>query len=369
MEGLMKNLFLSAFMIAAFANTAHAELKFANSVPANQKKLLAGDMFYMANQPYTPDATLAQLMGISSNDGLTILSWVDNRMSRIVSDDFNLEKSVSVINPSYYPTPAETPTLPTVVKTPGGSGSSVKTIMSNLGGAVYLIGKMQHVMLGVSIDGNTIPVSSPRFGLFKVGEGLFATETLIKSPPDSILSRYFRLSTLVHEARHSDGRGETLGFLHAVCPAGHRYEGYAACDASSNGPYTIEAQFLKVASQSCKECQPGEKEMLNKMIVDSFSRTVAPPPVTVDTQSDSVIISSYQMLLELCKKTPGSCSNEDVQKYQNVIAVAQKELSAAAQGPVAQQAPLWDATPEGAYPTITRDQTWTSIYYLNAAAK
>jgi hypothetical protein len=367
----MKKILLPALFLAAFAGTAHAELKYSNAVPSEQKKLLTQDMYYMANQPYTPDAQLMNLMGINSNDGLTILSWVDNRMSRIVSDDFDLESSISVVNPSYYPDPPDTPALPTVVKTPGSDGgtSTVKTVMSNLGGAVYLIGKMQHAMLGVTVDGMKIPVSSPRYGLFKVGEGLFATETLIKSPPNSILSRYFRLSTLVHEARHSDGRGQTLGFLHAVCPAGHRYEGYAACDASANGPYTIEAQFLKVASQSCKECQPGESEMLNKMIVDAFSRTINPAPVTVDASSDSVIISSYQLLLDLCKKTPGSCSNEDMQKYQNTIAEAQKELSAASQGGIPQQPPLWDATPEGSYPTITRDQTWSSIYYLNAAIK
>src|SRR4051812_42253414 len=109
----MKNVFLSAVVMTMFATAAQAELKFANAVPAEQKNLLTRDMYYMANQSYTPDAKLMQLMGISSNDGLTVLSWVDNRMSRIVSDSFDLQSSISIVDPNFYPDPPETPVLPT----------------------------------------------------------------------------------------------------------------------------------------------------------------------------------------------------------------------------------------------------------------
>ena len=360
----MKNFLLVSALTMAFTGAARAEINFASGVPASQKKMLAQDMFYLANQPYPSDAKLMQLMRLGGNDGLTILNWVDNRMSRIIPEDFNLESSIAVVSQSYFPPDTENPVIPTVVKTPdaptGGTGPVVKTVMTNVGGAIYVSGKMNHMLFGINVDGKRIDVTSPRIGIFKVGAGLFDSKTLLGLEPESIVSRFFRLSTLIHEARHSDGHGASAGFLHAVCPAGHRLEGYAGCDANSNGPYSIEGQFLKVAIQNCKDCQPGDLEMLNKLAADSFGRVAAPTPTRADAELNATLISSYQMLLDLCKRTPGSCSQEDLQKYQSIVSEAQGKSATSAA-----TAPLWDATPEGVFPTISRDQTWADIYGLS----
>lgn len=363
----MKKIVFTSLLTMAVAGAAKADIQFSKSVPSEQKKSLTRDMFYLANQPLATDAKLVELMAIPSTDGLTILNWIDNRMVRIVGEDFNLEKNISVVNQSFFPQPSETPSIPTVVKTPGGSdGGKVKTVMSNIGGAIYVSGKMSNVMFALKVDDKKIDISSPRFGVFKVGEGLFDTQAMIKSPPDSKLSSYYRLATLIHEARHSDGRGASAGFLHAICPSGHRFEGYAGCDANSNGPYTIEGQFLKLAVQNCKDCQPGEVEMMNKMMADSFSRVVAPAPQTVDTSINATIISSYQLLLSFCKKTPGSCTPEQEKQYEDAIAKAQGQMQPSS---TVAEAPKWDATPEGSYPSVSRDSTWSNIYQLNDKVK
>ena len=344
----MKTFILSALAATALLNTARADFQYAKSVPAEQKKLLTQDMFFLANQPYQADAKLMQLMGIGASDGLTILNWVDNRVNHIVPEDFKLEENIYVVNENFYPQPAELPKLPTSAKNPeddnnsGGSGGDgggddsgkVQTVMSNVGGAIYLSGKMGHSMLGFKVDDKKIEVTSPRIGILKVGSGLFATEDLIGLPADTAMARYFRLMTLVHEARHSDGRGESAGFLHAICTSG-RLEGYAACDANSNGPYTIEGQFVKVAAKNCKTCRPEEIEMLNTLAADSFGRIAAPAAQSLDAEASASIISSYQLLLSFCQKTPGSCSGEKIKSYQDAIAAAQGKPAAAAP-------PVWD---------------------------
>lgn len=362
---------LIASLIALTGAAAHAEINFSKSVPSEQKKLLTRDMFFLANQPYQSDAKLAQMMEIPSTDGLTILNWIDNRMIRIVGESFDLEKNISVVNQSFFPEPSETPNIPTFANTPGGGSgdggsSTVKTVMSNLGGAVYISGKLNHAMFSLKVDDSNINMSSPRLGVFKVGEGLFDSKGMLKSTVDSKISTYFRLSTLVHEARHSDGRGVSAGFLHAICPSGHRFEGYAGCDASSNGPYTIEGQFLKVAMQNCKDCSPGELELMNKLMADSFSRMVVPAAQAADTSVYPTIISSYQLLLSFCEKTPSSCTPEQKKQYQDEIAKAQAAMQPQA---APTQAPRWDAAPEGTYPTASRDSTWSSIYQQNAKIK
>ena len=365
----MKKIILAAIAISFLAHSAQADIEFAKSVPKDQRKQLVEDMFYMANQPWAGDAKLLQLMGLSSNDGLTVLNWVDNRVRYVVSESFELnDKTIYQISDNYFPTPSEVPTFEQPTNSPDGGGSGggkVMTVMSNLGGAVYVIGKMQHSLLGVKIDDKKIPVTSTRIGILKVGAGLFAADQLLKVPNDSDVARHFRLGTLVHEARHSDGRGTASGFLHAICPAGHRLAGYAACDRNSNGPYSVGAQFELMSLQNCKACSESDKELLNKMAADSYDRVISSQPASADTDLNSTIISTYTMLLQLCESSKNACSADDVAKYRKAISDAQAQLTPAQQANAA-AAPAWDANPEGTFPTISRDQSWTMINKLNS---
>ncbi len=364
----MKKTIWSAIVFSFLAHSAQADIEFAKSVPKEQRKQLVQDMYYMANQPWAADTKLLQLMGLSSNDGLTVLNWVDNRVRYVIPENFELnDKSIYQVSDNYFPMPSETPTFEQPTNTPdtGGSTSTVKTVMSNIGGAVYVIGKMQHSVLGLKIDDKKIPVTSTRIGILKVGSGLFAADQLLKVSNDSEVARHFRLGTLVHEARHSDGRGTSAGFLHAICPAGHRLAGYAACDRSSNGPYSVGAQFEFMTLQNCKTCSESDKELLNKMAADSYDRVISSQPADVNSDFSSTIISSYTMLLQLCESSKGSCAADDVAKYRKAIADAQAQLTPVQQADAA-SAPAWDANPEGTFPAISRDQSWIMINNLNS---
>lgn len=365
----MKKTILTAIAFSLLAHSAQADIEFAKSVPKDQRKQLVQDMFYMANQPWAGDAKLLQLMGLSSNDGLTVLNWIDNRVRYVVPETFELnDKTIYQIDDNYFPTPSEVPSFEQPANTPsdgGSGGNKVMTVMSNYGGAVYVIGKMQHSLLGVKIDDKKIPVTSTRIGILKVGSGLFAADQLLKVPNDSEVARHFRLGTLVHEARHSDGRGTSAGFLHAICPEGHRLAGFAACDRSSNGPYSVGAQFEFMTLQNCKTCSESDKELLNKMAADSYDRVISPQPSTVDSDLNSSLISTYTMLLQICQSTKGACTDAEVADYRKKIADAQAKLAPAQQANAA-SAPAWDPNPEGTFPAISRDQSWIMINKLNS---
>jgi hypothetical protein len=102
------------------------------------------------------------------------------------------------------------------------------------------------------------------------------------------------------------------------------------------------------------------------MMADSFSRMVIPAAQPVDTSVYPTIISSYQLLLSFCQKTPSSCTPEQKKQYEDAIANAQAAMQPQA---APTEAPRWDANPEGTYPTVSRDNTWSSIYQLNAKTK
>ena len=87
------------------------------------------------------------------------------------------------------------------------------------------------------------------------------------------------------------------------------------------------------------------------------------------TSADDIyngIISTYQTLLNECQLL--KCTADDIRKYQDAIADAKMHLAPPAAGTSA-KAPLWDATPEGSFPSISRDQTWGSIYQQNQQNK
>jgi hypothetical protein len=157
----------------------------------------------------------------------------------------------------------------------------VVTVMTNVGGGLYSFSKEKHSILTLSIPGlNDVTLISPRTGIIQIGKGLFDKDIagLSKEPNQSIVRFAFRMGTFFHEARHSDGHGKSLTFPHAICPAGHDYEGTAACDKNLNGPYTVGAHFFSSLARSCENCSAHELEMLHIEALDSFSRVL---PITV----------------------------------------------------------------------------------------
>jgi hypothetical protein len=232
-----------------------------------------------------PDSTLS-LMGLGfglgfrqhavSTEAQSLQTWIQSRI-QYITNELDLSESVFIADESHsYENPGVFPPRENK-KTPRIPQGKVSVLMSNLGAGIYTVGKYSSVLYGVILaDSTEVILSSPRAGLLQVGPGLISPRTLPnKDDPAALTNSLFVLATLFHEARHSDGHGQSLGFPHAICPKGHNYEGYAACDFNLNGPYTVGAQVLKTYTEACgKDCTIPEREALRLRYLDSFDRVI-----------------------------------------------------------------------------------------------
>lgn len=279
-------------------------LQIAKDVPKDQQALLQSDLDRLNNGKSinVTDPNFNRVMDMSGPvTGDSLLTWLSQRIRYVVSGDLDLQQSFYVEDKSYsFQNPGVTPDIPEVPKRPDNgpdkNGRKVVTVMTNIGGAVYVIGKQQDMLLGLKIPGvGKVPVSSPRVGVLQVGEGLFMVRKGVQKVQDVDASME-RLSTLFHEARHSDGNGKTLGMLHDICPEGHNLEGYAACDFSLNGSYSVGAQVGKVLAENCKECTAAQKENLRLDYLDSFSRVITEKKDAAADYNDD----AYDVLRKSC---------------------------------------------------------------------
>jgi hypothetical protein len=187
-------------------------------------------------------------------------------------------------------------------------------------------------------DGSKIvPIDSPRVGIIQVGEGLFLERfriqpKQIEAPANSIA----RLGSLFHEARHSDGNGASLGFGHAVCPAGHPYGGQNSCDRNRNGPYSVASAILKILLRECRDCSVEEKESLRVRILDYSSRII----LSTEIAPNPSRVPRYQFQVAACNlnRKLGFKETSDCRE-------ARENLDAALNGKVVTTTD-WDATPE-----------------------
>jgi len=335
------------------ASTKIENIQVSQDVPQNQVTRLQQDITLLKSMNFSqPDPELLSLMEIKDSSPGTLLAWMQARIHFIIDENFDLTKNIVIAKSSYNYPNSIIPTMETPPKNPtdGDTQSGpVVTVMLNIGGAVYLMGKEQGSLLEMKIPGvGKEKMTSPRVGVLKVGQGLFAQ--LFKDPslkPDSKPYVALRLATLFHEARHSDGNGASLGFLHAVCATG-TYAGYSACDRNLNGPYQVETAFLKSMIQSCTDCSEGDKNAMLALAADAASRQIK---FTADPNSDpSSQVAALQQELDLCQlmqklhlpQTLPACS--DIPALQKQIADLQTQ--APSQGIPSTN---WDPTPEGVF--------------------
>ena len=224
--------------------------------------------------------------------------WLRERSKMVVPETFEISQStIEVLDTNYQFPSSEIPEFKVGKSvTPGGT---VKTVMSNIGAGLYLASKQSGALLGINIPGiGKIAATSPRIGLFKIGEGQFMPLLRKSGGTDfeSYANSLSRLAVFFHEARHSDGNGKSLGFLHAICPEDHNFAGYNACDENLNGPYTLGAAFLKSVVNDCTQCTDPEKEALRNVYMDSFARIIAEVPVTISPE----IASANDTIRQTC---------------------------------------------------------------------
>ena len=131
----------------------------------------------------------------------------------------------------------------------------------NLGLSKYLFTSSLSYGLGVVFAHERglykVDINTPAIGVVRLGERFFHSDYYSESPPapgvDPLAFRLFRISTLLHEAAHSRGQGEYLGFAHVLCPKEiPLVGGTQACDASRNGGNGVKAAFLEAVVKSCQ---------------------------------------------------------------------------------------------------------------------
>lgn len=146
----------------------------------------------------------------------------------------------------------------------------------------------------ISVGGQKIPINSSRAGIIQLGNGYS-----LKSEGSELhaFSPVVRISTFVHEARHSDCTGGLsnqdigcirsgelpgnlgCGHLHVMCPAGHPYAGVTACDDSPWGAYSIQAIFDANLEKNCTNCSLAEKIEAQAVALDAIDRVLIAKPM------------------------------------------------------------------------------------------
>lgn len=349
------SLFIS--LSTAFATEEFGGIQFDGSVPSDQISLLKTDINYLYQTPVTQeDEEFLKTSELKSGSGAHMHNWILNRVRYIVGEDFDLGDRL-VRQPKILFKYPDTP-IPDEVNV--AKMDQVRTVMTNIGGALYLGGKMENSLLGLKISDEVVSVKSPRVGILQVGEGLFYEDSMINADKASPANSVSRISTLFHEARHSDGNGKSTGFVHSICPEGHDYEGHPACEVSGNGSYTIGALSGRHLLKNCTSCSLEDQIVLSAVITDAFDRIFSPAKAREKAALEAELGNAhYVYRIYLSTDWPESKKAEietELKALKIKITELEDKLMGMTVTPDAAPAFL-DATPEGSYKEVSVEKT------------
>lgn len=253
--GISVRLIVLAVLVCARPSLSHA-FSYASDVPQQQQWIMEGDLRYLERVPGTLSSPfLVRTLKHDEIGSGHLQAWLEGRMKIVTASRFQLKLEVARTNAD------------SAVQ--GGP----RILMTNFGGPIYVAGKARSIFYSVDIPGHgKILVNSPRVGLVRVTEALFQPLFRDSSQIDSSAHAIFRLHNYFHEARHSDGNGESLTMPHVQCPVGHVYENRYACDAVVNGAYRVGSEVVKSLAEKCTDCTEQEKDLLSIFHVDEVSR-------------------------------------------------------------------------------------------------
>lgn len=351
---------------SVFASENFGGIDFHSSVPQDQIDYLKTDLTYLYKTPVSQsDPEFLKMIQLKVGDGPQMHNWVLNRARYIVGETYDLTKNVIVDRAEGMRFKFPTTPLPSITDSiqKKKTKSDIKNIMSNMGTVVYLAGKQNSSLLGINFDNKIIFAKSPRIGVLKIGEGLFAQKFLFNKNPKASVNSLSRLGTLFHESRHSDGSGASTGFIHANCPSGHAYVGHAACDLSSNGPYTIGALALRHLLLNCTTCSLPETTAIEAAIADSFGRILGAKKIQENQIYSS--IAAYQSLIQFYQKQlelPGADKEKikkEIDSFSREVALLEEKLVNLAK--VSSAPETWDPSPEGTWVPLTLKESMKAM--------
>lgn len=270
------------------AKDALNKITLAANLTKTEQKRMQADLHYLhVSSVRSNDEFVTKVLGIPEANNQSLTAWLNDRLQYIVGKSKPLDallvdsgERVAYENPEI---------LPDVVLDllPGlkGAFSQISsdeergtTIATNVGSLGYLFGKISKTgTQAIDIPGvGHVVMRSPRTGVIQAAKGysisLLDFYGIRGSDPNSEGNKINRLSTLFHEARHSDGHGKSLSFMHTKCPEGHDLAGMSACDNNLNGPYLVGATTTAIFLQTCTTCSTPEKEALRLAAIDSAGR-------------------------------------------------------------------------------------------------
>lgn len=264
----------------------NSHIRFDGDVDADRSQAVLEAMSYLYYSPIQRfDADLKKVLKISNTNSTNLQNWLEARIAFIVDDDYDVVKNATLVEKNYqFENPNE---FPGELAESGFSevvaASGKEIVMENIGAGFYLMAKKVKNLVAVHLSGiGNVNISSPRVGILRIGPGFYSNfkngneESLF----DTI--KIFQLSTLFHEARHSDGHGKSVGFPHAVCPKGHDYQGRWACDRSTNGAYTVGAHAHKALMENCQKCDQKARHELQIVYLDVANRVIRSGTVDAD---------------------------------------------------------------------------------------
>lgn len=267
--------------LAAEAREKFAGIYLDSSIPTSQIRIIKDDLAYLYNNPIKDvDSEFQTMTELPMVDGPHLFNWIYNRVKFVIGEDYSLRGKNAVTKKGHtFPSNPLPPSL--LNRTNRYERIS---IMSNAGAELYLTGKLENVLKGIKLDNKSVFAPSPRVGIIQVGEGHFLERLLINKELQSEANKIKRLSTFFHEARHGDGHSEHVGFIHSKCPPGHPLSGFDACEAYSNGAYSIDAVATKTLLLNCRTCSIEDKTKLSATIADAYSRVVVRSHLKTEAQ-------------------------------------------------------------------------------------
>jgi hypothetical protein len=200
------------------------------------------------------------------NDAASVERYLSDRVHWIVSSKKDLDRTVISLSNSL-----------------GATDSTPQVVATNIGAAIWFSALVSgDPAAGIQIGHDLVEIRSTRAGVIQLGDA-YSSDLA-----DPIL----RVSTLVHEARHSDCTGgvskkdllllraskdptrKNCGHLHSDCPAGHPYAGYPACDDHPWGAYAVEADYMAAVAKSCLNCSTQDQKIATVVFADAASRVL-----------------------------------------------------------------------------------------------
>lgn len=342
----------------AFAAQKYGGISFDSSVLEFQSYYMKNDIRYLFENPVSqPDTEFLAVTGLKSGSGDHLHNWILNRVRYVVGEYFDYESKLSSNENSAFIYPKTA--LPDGVN--ANQIDNAQTVMSNLGGAIYIYGKIDGTPISIELDDLTLPIESPRSGLLQIGSGLFVEDLLInKSNKLAASNSISRMGTFFHEARHSDGNGRSAGFMHSKCPNGHSYEGLGACEISGNGSYTVGGLALRHMLNNCKKCSTEEKIILSTSIADSFDRIFDVDKVLKRATLESEI-RGHKSILRIFTTSPSTNLKKEqvdaeIESLKKKIASMEAKLAEMNIKPDSKPNFL-DVTPEGNYKEISLSES------------